>query len=137
MRMGPKFPSIAVLGLLGFTASCSDPVPPASQGSATIHFNGPNMEAAMAGKMCSAGTHFTTAPSTYDSAKFTTGSNRPTDVLVDGEQGRQLSCSVKASGDKFVVSGLLNIPAFDKDMKPLPRPRPLVRGTHRSVPTLV
>jgi hypothetical protein len=129
--MATKFPCIGVLGLLGFLASCSDPVPPASQGSATLHFNGPSMTAAMAGKMCSAGTHFTTVPSSFDSAKYTTGSTRPPagDVLIDGEQGRQFSCSVKASGDKFVVGGQLNIPAFDKDMKPLPIPTQISFGT--------
>jgi hypothetical protein len=120
--MAPKFPSIGVLGLLGFLASCSDPVPPASQGSATLHFNGPSPMAVMEGKMCQAGTHFTTAPSTYETAQYTSGTTRPSDVLVDGEQGRQFSCSVKASGDKFVVSGSMNIPAFDKDKKPLPIP---------------
>jgi hypothetical protein len=127
--MATKFPCITVLGLLGFLASCSDPVPPASQGSATLHFNGPTMDAVMAGKMCQAGTHYTTAPSTYEVTQYTSGTTRPKDVIIDGEQGRQFSCSVKASGDKFVVQGQLNVPAFDKDMKPVPIPTIIQVGT--------
>jgi hypothetical protein len=119
MRMAPKFPCIGVLGLLGFVASCSDPVPPASQGSATLHFTGISPEATMAGKMCQAGIKFVTAPSTYEASEYTSGTTRPKDTVIDGEQGRQFSCSVKASGDKFVVNGSMNVPAFDKDKKPL------------------
>ena len=118
MRMAPKFPCIAALGL-GFLASCSDPVPPASQGSVSLHFSGPSAAASMAGKMCQAGNHYSNAPSAFDSAQYTTGTSRPKDTIVDGEQGRTLSCSVKPSGDKFVVNAQLNVPAFDKDKKPL------------------
>jgi hypothetical protein len=120
MRMAQKFPCIGALGLLGFLASCSDPVPPASQGSASIHYNAPTPAAQMMMKMCSAGTHWAHAPSTFNSEQFTTGTNRSDDVVVDGELGRKFSCSVKANGDKFVVNGEMSVPAFDKDNKPLP-----------------
>ena len=122
MRMARKFPCIAALGLLGFLASCSDPVPPASQGSASIHFNGPNMADAAAGKMCPPGTHWANAPTAQTADQQTTGATRPKDTIKDGEQGRDFKCSVVASGDKFAVSGTMKVPAFDKDMKQLPLP---------------
>ena len=31
----------------------------------------------------------------------TTGKGRPKDAVVDGEQGRHFTCSVKPNGDKF------------------------------------
>jgi hypothetical protein len=133
--MAPKFPCIGAVGLVGFLASCSDPVPPASQGSASIHFQGPSMEAAAAGKQCPAGVHFADAPSAFTTQQRTTGASRPTDankqsiIAVDGEQSRQFQCSVVASGDKFSVSGSMNVPAFDKDMKPIQIPTQIQLST--------
>jgi len=122
MRMAPKFPCIGALGLLGLLASCSDPVPPASQGSASIHFAGPNMADAAAGKRCPAGVHYADAPTALTADQRTTGSTRPKDTIIDGEQSRAFTCSVVASGDKFSVNADITIPAFDKDMKQLPLP---------------
>lgn len=122
MRMAPKFPCIGVLGLLGFLASCSDPVPPASRGSASIHFQGPSMAAAAAGKQCPPGVHNADAPSTQLSEQRTTGNSRPADIIIDGEKSRTFGCSVVPSGDKFVVDGHMIVPAFDKDNKQLTVP---------------
>jgi hypothetical protein len=53
----------------------------------------------------------------------TTGQSRPKgDVVIDGEQGRHFSCSVKPSGDGFAVAGDMNVPAFDKNKMPLQIP---------------
>jgi hypothetical protein len=98
------------------------PVPPASQGSVTIHFADPSQQAVMAGKQCAAGVHFANAPTTFDSAQYTTGTTRPSDVIVDGEKGRSLACKVAPKGDKFEVSATFQVPAFDKDARPLPIP---------------
>lgn len=100
----------------------SCPALPASQGSASIHVQGPSMEAVAAGKQCAPGVHFADAPSAFTSDERTTGSTRPHDTIVDGESSAQFACSVVPSGDKFAVSGQINIPAFDKDNHPLSIP---------------
>jgi hypothetical protein len=116
--MALKFRCIAALGLLGLSASCSDPVPPASQGSASIHVQTP----ATPGVSCGPGVHTANAPTAQMSQDQTSGQGRPKDVVIDGEQGRHFSCSVKPSGDGFVVAGDMNVPAFDKNKMPLPIP---------------
>jgi len=118
MRMALKFRCIAALGLLGLLASCSDPVPPASQGSASIHLQNP----AAGGASCSPGVHWANAPTAQMSTEQTTGLGRAKDIIIDGEQGRHFSCAVKASGDTFGVSGEMVVPAFDKNKMQLPIP---------------
>jgi hypothetical protein len=92
---------------------------PASQGSASIHFQGPSTADAALGKMCPAGVHFADAPSAFTTSDRTTGSSRPPETIVDGEKSREFTCLVTPSGDKFAVSASINVPAFDKDGQPL------------------
>jgi len=73
------------------------------------------MEAAAAGKVCPAGVHYADAPTTFTADQRTAGSSRPKDTIVDGEMSREFTCSVVQNGDKFAVSGSMNVPAFDKD----------------------
>jgi hypothetical protein len=106
----------------GSTGSCPTPqgciVAPASQGSASIHLG----NAETAGVSCGPGVHWVNAPTSFISTDLTTGQGRPRDIVVDGEQERHFACVVRASGDKFVVSASMNVPAFDKDHNPLQIP---------------
>jgi hypothetical protein len=107
----------------------TDPIAPASQGSATIHFQGPSMDAIASGKLCPPGVHFANAPSSYDSAQFTTGISRAPNVLVDGENGVSFSCKVLPAGDKFSVTADISSPAFDKNGKALSIPTQIELST--------
>jgi len=114
--------SVAASDAGGSTSSClttQDCVRPASQGSVSIHLAN---TAAGEVKQCSPGVHWANAPTSFMATDLTTGQTRPKDVLVDGEQGRHFACTVQASGDKFVVSADMNVPAFDKDHNPLEIP---------------
>ena len=103
MRMALKFRCIAALGLLGLSASCSDPVPPASQGSASIHLQTP----VTPGVSCGPGVHSANAPTAQTSTEQTTGTSRPkSDVVIDGEQGRHFPArsSQAATGSRSPVT---------------------------------
>jgi hypothetical protein len=105
MRTARYLSLTAAIGLSAILGSCSSPVPPASQGSASV----------MLGKSSSASA---TCPSggtiniPYDASKSgptTTGSGRPAPA-IDGEGGQTVACKVKPNGSLYEVTGTLYSP---------------------------
>ena len=103
MRLARIFHCVAALGLLPLLSSCSDPVPPASQGAMSIHFNNPQGAGPNAPK-CPPGPHWTNAPVSANPAQQTTEFARGTEAL-DGEGGNTVTCKVAPAGGRFAVSG--------------------------------
>jgi len=118
MNKARKIAGFTALALTGLVAACSDAVPPAAQGAASFHVAAP----AMAGFSCPAVPHWSNAPFIPNMATTQTvtldqkgpDGNGSGPLAVDGQGGAVVKCSVKASGDKFVVSGRISGPVPEK-----------------------
>ncbi|HKQ68842.1 MAG TPA: hypothetical protein VJT73_05860 [Polyangiaceae bacterium] len=104
----------SAFGLLGMLPACSDPVPPPSRAAAAIHIAGPISGTGR----CTPDAHFATVPHNPAGLARVTESTIG-DRSVDGEGGALVKCSVKPSGDKFVVEANLSVPALDPKGMPL------------------
>jgi hypothetical protein len=102
------FSSRCALGLFGLVAACSDPVPPAAQGSASLYLT----NNAMMGTNCPPFAHWVNVPWVKGSGQQTYASVRPAPA-IDGQDQAAVNCSVKANGSTFDVSGSLKSPATD------------------------
>jgi hypothetical protein len=95
-------------------------VPPASQGSFSIHFQLADIDASNRAELCLPGAHWTNAPPAPSIDRQTTGSTRAPNPLVDGEGGVQFSCKVLPEGDRFSVTADLSAPVLGNDAQPSP-----------------
>jgi hypothetical protein len=109
-----KFSSRCALGLFGLVAACSDPVPPAAQGSASLYLT----TNPMPGVNCTPGVHWVNVPFVKGSGQQTYANLRPAPA-IDGQDQMAVSCSVKANGNAFDVSGSLKSPAIDNMGNPI------------------
>jgi hypothetical protein len=94
--------------MVGFAlvlGACSDPIPPAAQGAASIHFG------KTATDLCNPGIHVANAPYLRQGGQVVTGTASPAYKLVDGQDGGQVTCRVAPSGGGYSVSGSLASPA--------------------------
>jgi hypothetical protein len=101
MRMARISYWVPVLGLVPLLTSCSDPVPPASQGAASIAFANPDDPTGTSTARCPV-PHTSTAPI------LTAGNVRTTDVskgsiAIDGENGNLVQCTVSPGGGGYNV----------------------------------
>jgi hypothetical protein len=94
------------LSLLGLVASCSDPVPPAAQGSASLYVN--TVANPTAAAHCPAGVHWVDVPDATGQQNFP---NAKAPVAVDGQNQMSVKCTVKDNGGSFSVSGTMAAPA--------------------------
>src|SRR5262245_50264202 len=106
MKIARNFPCLGAIALLGISAGCSDPIPPAAQGAVSLYM-GPAQ-----GGTCSAGSHYVNAPYVARGGQQTTGKLVP-GKAVDGEGGSSVSCSVKPNGGKYSFSASISVPAVD------------------------
>jgi hypothetical protein len=105
MRMARKSYCLSTVGFAFLFAGCSDPIPPAGQGAASIHFNKTNED------LCNPGIHWANAPYLAQGGEVVTATTSPASKLIDGQDGAQVSCRVAPSGGGFSVSGSLTGPA--------------------------
>ena len=109
MSMARKFSCTGALGLFGLVAACSDPVPPAGQGAASLYLT---TTSAVVGANCTPGVHWVNVPFAKAGGQQTSATAKGA-VAVDGEGEMGVTCSVRASGNSFEVSASLRSPASD------------------------
>jgi len=111
MRMARNFAGLGALGGLFLFAGCSDPVPPAAQAGISIHvvpYDGMT-EPDHANDRCPPDRHWANVP--YDTTRDPNQQQQQTNsteskmTAVNNQNGNTVSCSVKANGSSFVVSG--------------------------------
>ena len=115
MRMAWKFSGTCAFGLFGLTTGCSDPVPPASQASASLYLTAASMPV---NARCTPGAHWVNVPFTKGGGQ-TTNANARAGVAVDGVDQMGVKCSVKDGGGIFQVTGELKSPAVDPQDQPV------------------
>lgn len=102
-----SFLAVPLLAALG----CSDPVPLPAQGAVTLSVRLPT--STNAGTCPDSGTTYSVggpvAPTTANWG----------DSLVDGDKGAHISCSVKASGGGFAISGTLSAYTTEGESYPI------------------
>jgi hypothetical protein len=107
--MARKFTCACALGLFGFVAACSDPVPPAAQASASLYLT--TFANAMAGMACPASPHWINVPDAAGGQQ--NYAYRRGATAVDGQDQATVSCTVKDVGGQFSVSASMKVPAID------------------------
>jgi hypothetical protein len=100
MRMAWISYWVPALGLIPLFTSCSDPVPPASQGAATITLSNPDSAASSTAR-CPV-PHRSTAPILTAGNQATTDISKGT-LAIDGENGNLVECSVVAGNGGYNV----------------------------------
>jgi hypothetical protein len=106
---------MCALGLFGLVSACSDPVPPAAQGSASLYLT---TNPSSASAVCTPGVHWVNVPFAKGSGQQTYSNSRPPPA-VDGQDQMGVTCTVKANGNSFEVKGSLRSPATDPQGMPV------------------
>ena len=111
MNNARKLSCIGAIGILSTAAACSDTVPPAAQGAASVHLTSSQLG------MCSVIAHWINAPFDASNARMVQQTDINTKGLagngplgIDGQNGVRVSCSVRANGSKFDVQGSIIAP---------------------------
>ena len=106
MTMARNLTLTASMGLAAILGSCSDPVPPAAQGAASIDLGPPSIDAAGLGAKCS-NQHWINVPYNANTKGYVTSASSAPSRAIDGENGATVACSVKQSGASYAVNGSL------------------------------
>jgi hypothetical protein len=119
MRMARNISGVVALAACGLLLSCGDPVPPAAQGSLSIHLSQPN-DPDDPKASCSPSIHWVNVP--YPRKKTQVQQTTELDPkvkAVNGQDGNTVSCSVAPNGSDFKVSIDASAYAEDDDGKKL------------------
>jgi hypothetical protein len=110
MRLARIFAGTGVLGAVALLAGCGDPIPPAAQASISIHLQEYEKKDPVYGmETCQPSRHWVDIPYDHDHTptlqrQITDGTTAP-ERAVNNQDGDAVSCTVKANGSGFRVSG--------------------------------
>jgi hypothetical protein len=104
-------PSSAFFSALACTFSCSDPVSPAAQGAASLQWATSTLNSKT--PQCVPGPHWSNAPASSRDQPENSPSEVGSGLVVDGERGGRVTCSVIQRGQTYDVKGEIQSSSAD------------------------